>query len=425
MLRGRLVGIVTLAALAVGAGCATGQDLQGTSSNFDAGDGAIGTAAATGAGGVSTSSGGATDSGGSPGTAGGGGQSAGSGGAPSNGGAIGSGGEPSGTGGAASSGGAPGSGGNASSGGMPGTGGAPGCAPGLKQCGANCVTVNPANGCDGTSCTTCPAPANGTALCVSGQCDFTCFTGYVKGTTSCQPPPSCTDKAKNGAETDVDCGGGTCPQCPTGLKCGKDSDCSRGPCQSGVCGCTAKTCAAAASCATSVDNTCGKTIDCSGSCTGATVCYQNLCCTPATACPAKSCSTTVQNGCGGNIDCSGNCTSPDVCMSSQCCTPRACGTMCGHPSDNCGNVLNCGLCADGVACQGNADCTSGACESGKCVSCTDGKKNHGETDTDCGGPNCGKCANGKKCSAASDCQSNNCCPGFSLGACFLHSNVCE
>ena len=27
------------------------------------------------------------------------------------------------------------------------------------------------------------------------------------------PPPTCTDKKKNGQETDVDCGGGTCPKC--------------------------------------------------------------------------------------------------------------------------------------------------------------------------------------------------------------------
>ena len=32
------------------------------------------------------------------------------------------------------------------------------------------------------------------------------------------PPPTCTDKKLNGAETDVDCGGGTCPKCANAKK---------------------------------------------------------------------------------------------------------------------------------------------------------------------------------------------------------------
>lgn len=49
--------------------------------------------------------------------------------------------------------------------------------------------------------------------------------------------PSCSDLAKNGAETDVDCGGGTCAGCAAGKACSVTTDCA-GPlsCVSGVCG---------------------------------------------------------------------------------------------------------------------------------------------------------------------------------------------
>src|SRR5690606_30508793 len=44
-------------------------------------------------------------------------------------------------------------------------------------------------------------------------------------------PPTCTDGAPNGDETDVDCGGSCEVDCLSGLGCLADDDC-----QSGVCG---------------------------------------------------------------------------------------------------------------------------------------------------------------------------------------------
>ena len=41
---------------------------------------------------------------------------------------------------------------------------------------------------------------------------------------------SCEDKVQNGDETDVDCGGSTCPECSDTLKCRKNSDCVSGVC---------------------------------------------------------------------------------------------------------------------------------------------------------------------------------------------------
>lgn len=47
--------------------------------------------------------------------------------------------------------------------------------------------------------------------------------------------PSCTDGIANGTETDVDCGGGSCPACGIGDQCGTPTDCVSNLCDSGVC----------------------------------------------------------------------------------------------------------------------------------------------------------------------------------------------
>ena len=46
---------------------------------------------------------------------------------------------------------------------------------------------------------------------------------------------TCTDNTQNNDETDVDCGGGTCGKCGSGMKCGADSDCRTGTCTAGKC----------------------------------------------------------------------------------------------------------------------------------------------------------------------------------------------
>ena len=44
------------------------------------------------------------------------------------------------------------------------------------------------------------------------------------------PCPDCTDGARNGTETDVDCGGSACPACGPGSACGAFSDCTTQVC---------------------------------------------------------------------------------------------------------------------------------------------------------------------------------------------------
>src|SRR5690242_17769837 len=45
----------------------------------------------------------------------------------------------------------------------------------------------------------------------------------------------CMNGVKDGSETDVDCGGGTCPTCIDGKKCNQDPDCTEKNCVAGVC----------------------------------------------------------------------------------------------------------------------------------------------------------------------------------------------
>ncbi len=48
-------------------------------------------------------------------------------------------------------------------------------------------------------------------------------------------PASCTNGVKDGSETAVDCGGGTCPRCIVTLACGGSNDCRSGVCTAGLC----------------------------------------------------------------------------------------------------------------------------------------------------------------------------------------------
>ncbi|HEX6838746.1 MAG TPA: hypothetical protein VF334_19345, partial [Polyangia bacterium] len=78
--------------------------------------------------------------------------------------------------------------------------------------------------CGGGSCAPC-ADTFGCVTnsdCASGVCASTVASSTGNGTCA---TPTCSDKVQNGLETDVDCGGGTCPQCPDGSGCKVNSDC--------------------------------------------------------------------------------------------------------------------------------------------------------------------------------------------------------
>ncbi|MBL8938097.1 MAG: VCBS repeat-containing protein [Archangium sp.] len=83
------------------------------------------------------------------------------------------------------------------------------------NCGLRCASVSTPNYCGnvcvadsitscGPSCQTCTPPANGTATCFSGVCDFTCQSGYHRCGTQCV------------ADSSVDSCGTSCSACPAG-----------------------------------------------------------------------------------------------------------------------------------------------------------------------------------------------------------------
>ena len=75
---------------------------------------------------------------------------------------------------------------------------------------------------------TCPPCAPG-KMCMNA---FDCVSKQCAG-LKCAAP-SCNDGIKNGMETDMDCGGPTCPVCHKGAKCLIDRDCNLS-CLNGIC----------------------------------------------------------------------------------------------------------------------------------------------------------------------------------------------
>ena len=80
--------------------------------------------------------------------------------------------------------------------------------------------------------------------------------------------------------------------------------------------------------------------------------------------PPETCDDSLKNGLETDVDCGGE---------------------------------QCGLCPNNNRCQQAADCQSGQCSNGLCISCDDGLKNGLETDVDCGGAQCGPCPEATGC----------------------------
>ncbi len=73
---------------------------------------------------------------------------------------------------------------------------------------------------------------------------------------------------------------------------------------------------------------------------------------------------------------------------------------------NCGG--SCAPCFD--TCKEDYECASGSCTGGLCApdTCSNGVKDGGETDIDCGGLLCSPCGDNAACESSFDCKSNNC-----------------
>ncbi len=318
---------------------------------------------------------------------------------------------------------------------------------------------------DGNDCTvdTCSAgdpqsdPATMGAMCASDGgkvCDGMGACKECLSNTDCADPnpicsagntcipATCTDGMKNGPETDVDCGGGTCDPCDTNKDCAVDTDCFHGDC-GGNNKCAMPTCSDGiqnngdyltgangetdTDCGGPCGATCGPMEGCNdaGDCVGAQCSGMGGSCVP-------NCADMVANNAETDVDCGGGT-----------CGGCAIGDMCGAADSNCVPIAYCegGTCAAkkalGVMCGGNNQCTSAFCVdtvccnvacSGTCQACNiagdvgtcsfiaggtdpiDECTGNGGNDVCDGNGACSK-ANGTTCSAAGECASGFCTDG--------------
>jgi formylglycine-generating enzyme required for sulfatase activity len=114
-------------------------------------------------------------------------------------------------------------------------------------------------------------------------------------------PAACINGVQDGTETDVDCGGATCPKCADGKRCDDDASCKNGWCNGGIC--------TEPRCDDGVKNGFESDVDCGGPC--------------ETGCPAGK-------ACNDHDDCaSGGCSYQKVCVDRPSCTEHHGGDTCG------------------------------------------------------------------------------------------------
>jgi hypothetical protein len=184
--------------------------------------------------------------------------------------------------------------------------------------------------------------------------------GMCTPSVSCIPPGGqyCGEIGNGCRGGKQDCG--TCPG---------DGVCTQNICKGGP-SCIAITCASGGTtpyCGTIGDG-CGNAVTC-GNCGSGLTCSGGLC--VSSNCTPLSCNLpnggrycgTIGDGCGGSLDC-GGCASPQTCggggIAGVCgataanCTPVSCtingGQYCGVIGNGCGGTVDCGACANGMAC---------------------------------------------------------------------------
>jgi hypothetical protein len=189
--------------------------------------------------------------------------------------------------------------------------------------------------------------------------------------------------------------------------CGADTDCSAGACVDGTCTpSTARTCTTVAAG--------GGAKLCDGEpCATGDACVSGAC-TPEGKCgvsPGKSCGVGLAVACGPG----------EACQQDADCVVDYCDKVCapvpanvhedgrrngGETGTDCGGAATDRPCPEGQKCTTSADC-QGVCNGGgtcEAPTATDGKKNGDESDVDCGGASAPRCALGKACNANGDCQ---------------------
>ncbi len=267
------------------------------------------------------------------------------------------------------------------------------CAQG-KACSANtdcgsgfCVEGVCCNSACSGSCQSCLAAKNNGAngTCGNIAAGQTPKTACAIATDVCGTGGQCRcgDGAKDGTETDIDCGGSVCGKCGQGKVCSGAGDCSTAGCVDGFC--------------------CDQSL---AACSGCKACSAALTGGTSGTCGSVTSNTDPHNACskGGGTE---MCGTGGLCSCAD-------GLMNGAETDlDCGGAVCGATCAVGKACNAGTDCSSAVCQGGKCVSslCGNLVKDGAETDIDCGGGTCQKCPDAKKCGVDGDCVNATCISG--------------
>jgi hypothetical protein len=293
----------------------------------------------------------------------------------------------------------------------------------MASAGTACTAPGGGQKCDGAgACVECLATADCTAgaVCVKTRCVWSCIDGI-----------------QDGAETDVDCGGASCAPCANGKTCAQGVDCA-----SSACDPKAHVCADA-SCTDARQDGAETDVDCGGGtcgrcatgemCKTAADCVSNVCDGLLLRCATSACADHTQDGSETDVDCGGGaclacadlqrCLVDTDCASGHCdprremCLPTSCtdNAKDGSETDvDCGGV--CEGCGFAKSCNASADCLSSACDgiTSTCDfnPCADHRRDNQESDVDCGGPVCGPCLVGKKCNTNGDCAPGHICNGL-------------
>jgi hypothetical protein len=282
----------------------------------------------------------------------------------------------------------------------------------------------------------CPGCAAGQGCVASSDC----YGSYCQAGTC--TVANCTNGVRDGIETDVDCGE-LCPGCGAGKLCTYDSDCLSHKCSGGHC---------LDHCANGVKDDDESDVDCGGAscakCATGRPCNVNKDCV-TDGCSAGVCVDHCADGhrdfVEGDVDCGdvcpARCATGQGCRFDSDCANGPCDSHVHRCLDHCSDGVadygetdvdcggSCAPCATGLRCSGtascvshhcqtgacacatNADCPGGTCQSWMCSNrCTNGKRDFGESDIDCGG-SCTGCSPGLKCLSAADCRSGTCTGG--------------
>ena len=106
------------------------------------------------------------------------------------------------------------------------------CAGGAA-CGGSCQCPLPTTTTSNPTVTT--STVSSTIPSTTSTTTSTTTTATTTTTTTTPVPPSCSNGFEDGTETDVDCGGDTCPPCQGGMRCNGGSDCQSTFCAGGIC----------------------------------------------------------------------------------------------------------------------------------------------------------------------------------------------